>query len=134
MRSRFNEITQFYLPVMLVMKKYTQEVLETRINIANQYILDIYLNEFDIMNHMSNLRMVFFLGAGDLMLTFYSNLFKRMNAGENWSNPYLLTVQLDGILCMQYPKMASLFSIQLKSDNWQTKLVGSAIFEAIRNK
>lgn len=108
---------------MRVITKYTREVLETRINIANQYTLNIYLNEFDIMRHISNLRMVYLLGAGDLMLTFYSNLFKRMNSGENWCNPYLLTIQLDGILCMQYPEMASLFSIQLKSANWQTKKV-----------
>lgn len=46
-----------------------------------------------------------------------------MNNGENWYNPYLLTVQLDGILSMQYPEMSSMFRIQLKSANFKTKMV-----------
>lgn len=57
------------------------------------------------------------------------NLFDyfQMNNGENWYNPYLLTVQLDEILSMQYPEMSSMFSIQLKSANFQTKMVGISI-------
>lgn len=119
----FDDITDFFLPIMNVVQKYTREVLETRINISNEYVLNMYLNEFDIMKHISNLRLVFLLGAGDAMQTFYANLFDRMNAGDNWSNPYLLTVQLDGILSLQFPEMASMFSIHLKSANWLTKKV-----------
>lgn len=75
---RFNKITDFLLPYIPVICKYTNEVLQSRISIANQYVLDIYLQEYDIMKHISNLRMVFLLGAGDLMLAFYSNLFQRV--------------------------------------------------------
>lgn len=44
-----------------------------------------------------------------------------MNAGENWNNSYLLTVQLDNILTTKYPEMHSLFSIQLTATDSHVK-------------
>lgn len=57
----------------------TTDVLQARISIANQYTLNIYLNEFDIMRHILNLQKVYLLGAGDSMLAFYSSLFEKVN-------------------------------------------------------
>lgn len=54
-----------------------------------------------------------------------------MNLGENWNNPYLLTVQLNEILTSKYPDVHSLFSVQLKSVNSHEKHSLDAIKDII---
>lgn len=36
-----------------------------------------------------------------------------MNSGEDWNNSYLLTVHLDDVLTTRYPKMHSMFSVEI---------------------
>lgn len=56
-----------------------------------------------------------------------------MNLGENWNNPYLLTVQLNDILASKYPEINSLFGIQLKSMNCGEKQPLDAIKDIVVN-
>lgn len=37
----------------------------------------------------------------------------QMNSGEDWNNSYLLTVQLDDVLTTRYPKLFSMFSVEI---------------------
>lgn len=46
---------------------------------ANKYVLRIFLDEYKVLDHLIDLQRVFFLGAGDLMLTFYSKLFQSVS-------------------------------------------------------
>lgn len=75
----FNKITECYLPFVPTILDKLSDVPQTRIDATNQYILDIYFHEYNILKHISNLRSVFLLGAGDLMLNFYSNLFRQVS-------------------------------------------------------
>lgn len=55
-------------------------MLRSRIAVANAHVLRIYRDEFKVIDHIKNVQRVFLLGAGDLMLTFYSNLFKSVRS------------------------------------------------------
>lgn len=50
-----------------------------------------------------------------------------MSEGENWGNPYILTMKLDGIISLKHPKMKNLFSIQLDCPTSSDKLALEAI-------
>lgn len=56
-----------------------------------------------------------------------------MNDGDNWSNPYILTVKLDGIISLKYPKMKNLFSIQFDGGNANEKIPLEAINDLTLN-
>lgn len=113
-------------------------ILRSRISIANKFVRRIYLDEYKVLDHLVNLQRVFFFGAGDLMHTFYSKLFKsvsilnqlialihiisitiifhvsiQMNSNEDWNNAYLLTVQLNEVLTTRYPNLNSMFSVEI---------------------
>ena len=56
-----------------------------------------------------------------------------MNAGEDWNNSYLLTVQLDDVLTARYPSMHSLFSVQIMATDSHVKETLGAIADITIN-
>lgn len=54
-------------------------MLKSRISVANTYVLRMFRDEYNVLDHIKNLQRVYLFGAGDLMLTFYSNLFKSVS-------------------------------------------------------
>lgn len=76
---RICNITDFPLPLSLTIYERLHEILRARISIANNYVLRMFLDEYKVLDHLIYLQRVFFFGAGDLMLTFYSNLFKSVS-------------------------------------------------------
>lgn len=63
------------MPLSIVIHGRLRAILRSRIAIANKYVQRIFVDEYKIVDHFVNLQRVFFFGAGDLMLTFYSKLF-----------------------------------------------------------
>lgn len=94
-------------------------LLSARIAFANRYVMTMYRDEFHVLVHMRNLRRVFLLEAADLMYQFYTSLFTQMEQNDanvlSWNNEYLLTDQLNGLLCSKYPDMSSLFTVQVSA-------------------
>lgn len=64
------------MPLCTTIHERLREILRSRISIANEYVLRIFLDEYKVLDHLINLQRVYFFGAGDLMHTFYSKLFK----------------------------------------------------------
>lgn len=77
--SRITQITDFPLPLTIIIHDCLRKLLRSRIAVANTYVLRIFLDEYKVLDHIINLQRVFFFGAGDLMLTFYSKLFKQVS-------------------------------------------------------
>lgn len=73
--SSLYRISHFTLPLSIVIHDRLRAILKSRIFTANKYVQRIFVDEYKIMDHFVNLQRVFFFGAGDLMLTFYSKLF-----------------------------------------------------------
>uniref|UniRef100_A0A182PRU9 Gamma-tubulin complex component n=1 Tax=Anopheles epiroticus TaxID=199890 RepID=A0A182PRU9_9DIPT len=101
------------LPLEHVLFNAIKNLMETKRQAANHYVTYIYKDEFHVMDHLKNIRKVLLLEASDLMDYFYSDLFRRIEAGENWANPYLLTIQLNDILASRFNDMTSLFTIEV---------------------
>lgn len=76
---RLCQITDFPLPLSTIIHDCLKMILKSRISIANKYVLRIFMDEYKVLDHLINLQRVFFFGAGDLMLTFYSKLFKSVS-------------------------------------------------------
>lgn len=64
------------MPTAPVVFSVLHSLLKSRITTANRYVLNIFTMEYNVLEHIYNLQKVFLLGAGDLMQTFYSNLFQ----------------------------------------------------------
>lgn len=77
---RLNEITEFHLPISQIIHQTLTNLLKSRISSANRYVLNIFIDEYHVFDHMFSLQKIYFLGAGDLMQTFYSNLFKSVSS------------------------------------------------------
>ncbi|XP_058057372.1 gamma-tubulin complex component 5-like [Anopheles bellator] len=108
-----NSITTLPLPLEHVLFNAIKNLMETKRQAANHYVTYIYKDEFHVMDHLRNIRKVLLLEASDLMDYFYSDLFRRIEAGESWANPYLLTTQLSDILASRYNDMMSLFTVEI---------------------
>lgn len=76
--SRITKISNFPLPLTIIIQECLRKILRSRISVANKYVLRIFLDEYKVLDHIINLQRVFFFGAGDLMHTFYSKLFKKV--------------------------------------------------------
>lgn len=114
---RLNAISgQLTLPLEHVLFSAIKNLMETKRQAANHFVTTIYKEEFLVLNHLKNIRKVLLLEASDLMYYFYSDLFRRIEAGDNWANPYLLTIQLNDILASRFTDMTSLFTIEILSD------------------
>lgn len=72
-------MTDFPMPMSIIIYERLREILRSRISIANEYVLRIFLDEYNVHDHLINLQRVYFFGAGDLMHTFYSKLFKSVS-------------------------------------------------------
>lgn len=64
------------MPLSIVIHQCLKKIFKSRIAGANKFVLQIFLDEYKVLDHLIHLQRVFFFGAGDLMLTFYSKLFK----------------------------------------------------------
>ncbi|XP_065094510.1 gamma-tubulin complex component 5-like [Ochlerotatus camptorhynchus] len=114
---RLNSISgQLTLPLEHVLFSAIKNLMETKRQAANHFVTTIYKEEFLVLNHLKNIRKVLLLEASDLMYYFYSDLYRRIEAGENWANPYLLTIQLNDILASRFTDMTSLFTIEIVSE------------------
>nr|XP_040228261.2 gamma-tubulin complex component 5 [Anopheles coluzzii] len=110
---KLNSISTLQLPLEHVLFNAIKNLMETKRHAANHYVTYIYKDEFHVMDHLKNIRKVLLLEASDLMDYFYSDLFRRIEAGENWANPYLLTIQLNDILASRFNDMTSLFTVEV---------------------
>uniref|UniRef100_A0A182VW04 Gamma-tubulin complex component n=1 Tax=Anopheles minimus TaxID=112268 RepID=A0A182VW04_9DIPT len=108
-----NSISTLQLPLEHVLFNAIKNLMETKRQAANHYVTSIYKDEFHVMDHLKNIRKVLLLEASDLMDYFYSDLFRKVEAGESWANPYLLTIQLNDILASRFTDMTSLFTVEV---------------------
>lgn len=116
--SRLNSITTYLmLPLEHVLFDAIKNLMESKRQAANHFVSTIYKEELLVLNHLKNIRRVLLLEASDLMYFFYSDLFKMIETGEHWANPYLLTIQLNDILASRFTDMTSLFTIEIIARN-----------------
>lgn len=107
------------LPIGDTIRITLSALLTARIAFANRYVMTMYRVEFHVLAHLHNLRRVFLLEAADLMYQFYTSLFAQMEQSDanvvSWNNAYLLTDQLNGLLCSKHPGMSSLFTVHVSA-------------------
>ncbi|XP_055841421.1 gamma-tubulin complex component 5 [Episyrphus balteatus] len=114
----FNElsrISEIILPLEDIILTSMTRILNARIAYANQFVIKMYLEEFQVKKHFQNIRKVLLFECSDLMSYFYSKLFVQIESEESWANPFLLTVQLDDIMCSKFPELSSLFRVDIQS-------------------
>ncbi|XP_055641192.1 gamma-tubulin complex component 5 [Toxorhynchites rutilus septentrionalis] len=127
--GRLNSISNYLmLPLEHVLFDAIKNLMESKRQAANHFVSTIYKEELLVLNHLQNIRRVLLLEASDLMYFFYSDLFKMIEAGEHWANPYLLTIQLNDILASRFSDMTSLFTIEIIARN---KSETTTVLEAI---
>lgn len=114
----FNELSQtskIILPLEDIILTSMTRILNARIAYANQFVIKMYLDEFEVKKHFQNIRKVLLFECSDSMAYFYSKLFVQIESEENWANPFLLSVQLDDIMSSKFPELSSLFRVEIQS-------------------
>lgn len=75
---RLNELSPIILPAEQIVSKIMSEVLETKMSASHKAVINIYIDEFKILNHLKNLRKIFLYEASYLMDTFFIKLFQQV--------------------------------------------------------
>ncbi|XP_037037056.1 gamma-tubulin complex component 5-like [Bradysia coprophila] len=113
--ERLRPATSFILPYCQFFRAILTTLLRARLSVANNYVLEIYKNEHQLVHHLHNLQKIYFIEAGDLMSDFYSNLFTQIESGNSWNNPFILTAQLNGILSYRISNSSFLFKVHVNT-------------------
>lgn len=77
---RLTELSPIILPAEQIVSKIMSEVLETKMSASHKAVINIYIDEFKILNHLKNLRKIFLYEAGYLMDSFFTKLFPQVCA------------------------------------------------------
>lgn len=117
------------LPIGDIIRDALATMLTARIAVANRFVIGMYRDEFQVLTHLHNLRRIYLLEASDLMFQFYTGLFRDIEQSDSWNNSYLLTDQLNGLLCSKYADMSGLFAVHVSG----RKFVARNVLDAIRN-
>lgn len=130
MPRRFEALSEgCILPVGDIVRETLANLLTARIAVANRFVIGMYRDEFHVLAHLHNLRRVYLLEASDLMFQFYTALFRDIEHTDGWNNAYLLTDQLNGLLCSKYADMSGLFTVHVSA----RKFVARNVLDAVRN-
>lgn len=78
---RLNELSPIILPAEHIVSKIMTEVLETKMSASHKAVINIYIDEFKILNHLKNLRKIFLYEASFLMDVFFTKLFQQVCGG-----------------------------------------------------
>lgn len=76
---RWQSTSPAMMPFDEIVMQNLSGLLKSRISSANRFVINMYMDEYLVLNHFHNLSKVYFLGAGDLMFLFFSNLFKQVD-------------------------------------------------------
>lgn len=75
---RLNELSPIILPAEQIVSKKMMEVLETKMSASHKAVINIYIEEFNILTHLKNLRKIYLYGASYLMDIFFTKLFRQV--------------------------------------------------------
>lgn len=70
--------SKYSLPLEQLINSVLNRLLKRRIAFADNFVLQLYRDEFMLLKHLRNIRKVLLLEASDIMHQFYSNLFKQV--------------------------------------------------------
>lgn len=73
--EKLKSTTSLILPFDQIVLKTISKMLNAKLAIADNLVIKIYKEEFQLMSHLNNLRNVYLLEASDLMFEFYTVLF-----------------------------------------------------------
>lgn len=73
--EKLKSTTSLILPFDQIILKTISKMLNAKLAIADNLVIKIYKEEFQLMSHLNNLRNVYLLEASDLMFEFYTALF-----------------------------------------------------------
>lgn len=85
-------------------------LVRRRCMLANKIIKESLLNEHSLLQHLTVLRKVFLMDAGNIVQNFYTYLFQELRSGD-WGNSVGLSVQLKLCVEEEHPNLASNFSV-----------------------
>ncbi|XP_054269770.1 gamma-tubulin complex component 5 [Macrosteles quadrilineatus] len=89
-------------------------LVESRHKSASSLVTDTLLTEHNLCKHLTVLRTVYFMENGNLAQSFYSYLFKEIEAGT-WNNSISLNAQLKVCVEEYFPGFENYFTVQIET-------------------
>jgi chorismate mutase len=111
-----NQASDFILlPIEHSIHQIINELLQSKIAIAESFVMNIYFHEFHVEQNLQDMRKIFFVESAELINFFCFKLFPSIESGEStWANPYLLTVALNDALSSTRQPNSAMFSVSVK--------------------
>lgn len=78
--ERLRPTTTFIIPYHQYFQSILTTLLKARITVSNNYVLEIYKDEHQLVHHLQILPKIYFMEAGDLMSDFYTKLFTQVKS------------------------------------------------------
>ncbi|XP_067008275.2 gamma-tubulin complex component 5 [Anabrus simplex] len=104
-------LSQTDLPIGPVMERVLVELIDKRHEVACLLVKNILLEEYHLAAHLTVIRAVYLMEAGDIMHQFCSHIFEEVEHEVLWAQSSALTVQLEDCVDLRYPEYSSKFSV-----------------------
>jgi len=111
--DQLKNISSIVIPFHVIICRTLEELLDSKQRIAEELVLNLYRDEFQLASHLQNLRRVYLLEATVHMQSFFIPLFQDIEASKPWSNPYMLSVQLSHAMSPILADATNLFSVEV---------------------
>ena len=99
------------LPISPIFTRSFTPMIDIFYKISCQSLLNLVKNSLELENHLSSVRRVFLMEAGDLMFEFYTDVFRRLDdESEDLDSPSA-TLFLQDCIARRYPEEAERFRI-----------------------
>lgn len=96
-------------------------LVRRRCMLANKIITESLITEHNLLQHLTVLRKVFLMEAGNIVQNFYTYLFQEIGFGD-WGNSVGLSVQLKLSVEEEHPNLASNFTVIIDRKKGQSGL------------
>ncbi|RDD38403.1 Gamma-tubulin complex component 5 [Trichoplax sp. H2] len=88
--------------------------ISSRYKVACRHLLDILRDDCKLFSHLENIRKLYLMEAGDAMHSFYSNIFEKIQKGNDWKDvSYLDTILNEAVQIIPSKQSFSLLTIKI---------------------
>ena len=103
-------------PFSEIFKSSLQSLIDARYSQASNALLGLLKDEIRFMHHFGIIKNFFLMEAGDVMSSFYSEIFTKIRRKEFWQSTSYLTSVLHDALQLRFPSLVDRLTAGIKSD------------------
>lgn len=105
------------LPLNLILEGAMHSCIRNACNVSCSKLIQVLKEKHHLMDHVSVMKKYYLMESGDVMFSFYSEIFQKICCGDKWQDLSFLFLALQDAISKQDEETAQRLSIFLKNEN-----------------